>query len=199
MDNGFSLADIKAVTENQEGFGGGSWWILLLFIILFGGKGNLFGGGNVVEPAVASQADVQRGFNQQTTTSKLDELAYGIANSGYENMRLSHQNQLSSIGEFAALGDKIDNCCCTTKMEIMENRFASEREACSLHNAIRTEGEATRSLIQENKIEALQNKIQSLELQAAMCGVVRYPNNTVYTAGAYPGNCGCGYYGGTTF
>ena len=37
-------------------------------------------------------------------------------------------------------------------------------------------------------------RIQQLELQAALCGVVRYPNATTYTAGANPffGGCGCG-------
>lgn len=196
MDNGFSLADIKAVTENENGFGGGgSWWILLLFIILFGGGG--FGwGGNGVNNALASQADVQRGFNQQTTTSKLDELAYGMANSGYENMRLNYQNQLSAVGAFNALGSQIDNCCCSTKMEIANNRYDAERNASAIQAAVHAEGEATRALIQENKIESLQSKIQALELQSAMCGVVRYPQGVTYNAGAWPLANGCC---GTTF
>lgn len=202
MDNGFSLADIKAVTDNEhDGWGGGSWWILLLFIIMMGG-GNGFGWGNRgVENAIASQADVQRGFNQQTTTSKLDELAYGMANSGYENLRLNYQSQLSSVGAFNALGSQIDNCCCSTKMEIANNRYDAERNASAIQAAVHAEGEATRALIQENKIEALQNKIQALELQSAMCGVVRYPTGTTYSAGAWPfGGSSCSpCYGGTTF
>lgn len=198
MDNGFSLADIKAVTENENGFGGGgSWWILLLFIILFGGGGFGWGGNRGVENAIASQADVQRGFNQQTTTSKLDELAYGMANSGYENMRLNYQNQLSAVGAFNALGSQIDNCCCSTKMEIANNRYDAERNASAIQAAVHAEGEATRALIQENKIESLQNKIQALELQSAMCGVVRYPQGVTYNAGAWPLANGC--CGGTTF
>lgn len=191
MDN-FSLADIKAVTENENG----SWWILLLFIILFGG-GNFGWGGNGVNNALASQADVQRGFDQQTTTSKLDELAYGMANSGYENMRLNYQNQLSSVGAFNALGAQIDNCCCSTKMEIANNRYDAERNASAIQAAVHAEGEATRALIQENKIESLQNKIQALELQSAMCGVVRYPQGVTYSAGAWPMAVGC--CGGTSF
>lgn len=197
MDNGFSLADIKAVTENENGFGGGgAWWILLLFIILFGGGGFGWGGNRGVENAIASQADVQRGFNQQTTTSKLDELAYGMANSGYENMRLNYQNQLSSVGAFNALGAQIDNCCCSTKMEIANNRYDAERNASAIQAAVHAEGEATRALIQENKIESLQSKIQALELQSAMCGVVRYPQGVTYNAGAWPLANGCC---GTTF
>ena len=43
------------------------------------------------------------------------------------------------------------------------------------------------------KPEALQAKIQSLELAQAMNGVVRYPNGWTYNAGTSPFcNCGCG-------
>ena len=37
-----------------------------------------------------------------------------------------------------------------------------------------------------NKIEALQAKVNSLELQQAVYGVVRYPSTTAYDAGANP-------------
>ena len=40
--------------------------------------------------------------------------------------------------------------------------------------------------MQANKIESLQEKIQELELQAAMAGVVKYPSGTTYTAGFNP-------------
>lgn len=46
----------------------------------------------------------------------------------------------------------------------------------------------------------MQNQINQLQLQSAMCGVVRYPNATTYNAGYNPyfnGNCGCAT--GTTF
>ena len=100
-----------------------------------------------------------------------------------------------------ALGSQIDNCCCSTKMEIANNRYDAERNASAIQAAVHAEGEATRALIQENKIEALQNKIQALELQSAMCGVVRYPTGTTYSAGAWPfGGSSCSpCYGGTTF
>lgn len=47
--------------------------------------------------------------------------------------------------------------------------------------------------IAQNKIEALQAQVNQLQLQAAMCGVVRYPNATTYCSGSNPfGGCGCG-------
>lgn len=47
--------------------------------------------------------------------------------------------------------------------------------------------------------EALQGQVNQLQLQSALCGVVRYPNSTTFTAGYNPyfnaNACGCG----TTF
>ena len=50
--NGYSLADLAAVTGNNGGWGndlGGSWIVLLFILLLFGGWGGMgfggFGGG----------------------------------------------------------------------------------------------------------------------------------------------------------
>ena len=49
--------------------------------------------------------------------------------------------------------------------------------------------------ISENKISTLQNQVNQLQLQNALCGVIRYPQSTTYTAGyapMYGAGCGCG-------
>ena len=49
------------------------------------------------------------------------------------------------------------------------------------------------SRLNQNKIESLQAQVTYLQMQNAMCGVVRYPNATTYCSGANPfGACGCG-------
>jgi len=48
-------------------------------------------------------------------------------------------------------------------------------------------------MIVQDKMEAMQNRINQLELQNALQGVVRYPNGYVYTAGNSPFcSCNCG-------
>ena len=42
-----------------------------------------------------------------------------------------------------------------------------------------------------NRIDEMQNRINQLELQNALAGVVRYPNGFMYNAGTNP-FCGCG-------
>lgn len=47
-------------------------------------------------------------------------------------------------------------------------------------------------LIQGNKINDMQNRINQLELQNQLAGVVRYPSGYTYNAGQSPFCGGCG-------
>ena len=75
-----------------------------------------------------------------------------------------------------------------------QNRYEAALNTGQIVQAIQQDGAATRQLMQENKIEALQQKVNSLELQNAVAGVVRYPNSTAYNAGFNP-FCNCGQNG----
>lgn len=193
MDN-FSLSDIKSVLDNNDN---GFIWILLLFIIWFGAGG--FGGnGN----GTGTQAEIQRGFDQQTTTSKLDQLAYGLSNSGYENAQLSFNTNNNLTQGFMGLAREIANiaqqnasCCCGLSQEIMTNRYDAQANTCSIQQAIHAEGENTRALIRSNREKDLENENGYLRMQNLMCGVVRYPNSSTYSAGPWP-LAGCS---GTSF
>ena len=68
------------------------------------------------------------------------------------------------------------------------------QNTCDITTAIHAEAEATRSLIQANEMQALRDKVSSLEMDNRMYGVVRYPNGYTYNAGNSPfcgNNCGC--------
>ena len=64
------------------------------------------------------------------------------------------------------------------------------QRTCDITTAIHAEGEATRALIQTNEMQALRDKVASLEMDNRMYGVVRYPNGYTYNAGASP-FCAC--------
>ena len=131
------------------------------------------------------------------------------------------QRDISAVGmmQQQAIANQND-CCCSTKMLIQDNtaainagiaqnryeaamnmanlnaglaqnRYDAAMNTAAITQAIQQDGAATRQLIQENKIEALQQKIQGLELQNAVAGVVRYPMSTAYNAGFNP-FCNCG-------
>lgn len=203
MDN-FSLSDMRAVLDNSnEGFGGGSWWILLLFIILFGG-GNGFGfGGNREQTADVLNTDFS------ILERKLDGISNGICQSSYENARLANQTDIAMLQGFSAAQGQLADCCCTTQRAIDNVRYDAAQNTCEITNAVHQENEATRAAISalstkldQNEIQNLRDKVASMELTSALCGVVRYPLATTYNAGCAPfgfngGNC-CGTYG-TTF
>lgn len=87
-----SLADIAAVAGNRNGNGwgdcGGAWWIIVILFALWGGfgcDGNGYGGfgGRGNGTRTASQADVQRGFDNQGVMNKLNGLENGLCDGFY--------------------------------------------------------------------------------------------------------------------
>lgn len=188
MDN-YSLSDIRAVTDGNEGWGGGGgWWIILLFLFLLGG-GRGWGNGNGV-----TGTELQQGFDTQEITRKLDGITNGLSD-GFYAQNTTMLNGFSGVT--AAVNDArfaAQQCCCETNRNIDSVRYDNQKNTCDIINAIHADGEATRTLIYQNKMEALQNEVNSLKLNQAMYGVVRYPNGYTYTAGNSPFcGCGCGY------
>lgn len=70
---------------------------------------------------------------------------------------------------------------------------AIQQEAAQTRMVAQQEGAATRQMLQDNKIEALQQRVNDLTLQSQLAGVVRYPMTTAYNAGFNPF---CSYMGG---
>lgn len=193
-NTGYSLSDIRAATdhENGEGFGGGgAWWIIILFLFMFGMGGfGGFGGANAANGAL-TRAEMQQGFDTQEITRKLDGLTNGLCDGFYA------QNTTMLQG-FAGVTSAVENarfasqqCCCETNRNIDSVRYDTQKGFCDLQAAIHAEGEQTRALIQQNEMQALRDKVHALEQREALCGVVRYPMMTTYTSGGNP-FCGCG-------
>ena len=61
-----SLADIAAVTNGNDGFGGGNglWWLIILVLLFNGGYGYGFGGGNMGGTSVKDQYTLTSDFAQ---------------------------------------------------------------------------------------------------------------------------------------
>lgn len=105
-NNGYSLADIAAVTgaagNNGSGFGwggDGAWWLIVLFLFAFAGWGGNgfggnYGGGGGAMPYLmssATQTDVQRGFDQSAIISSLNGITSSVSN-GFANAEVSRCN-----------------------------------------------------------------------------------------------------------
>jgi hypothetical protein len=86
MEN-YTLADIKAVTDNDRDdgiFGGNGLIILLFFLLMLGGGFGGFGGFNgAAANGALTRAELQQGFDTQEITRKLDGITNGLSDGFY--------------------------------------------------------------------------------------------------------------------
>lgn len=171
------------------GFGGGSWvWAFLIFALLgFGGGGLGNRGGN---EQLATSADVQRGFDTNEITRKLDGINYGMCDGFYaQNTNLLNGfNDVNKViaNEGRVIQTQLAECCCTTQRGIDSVNYNNAMNTASINANTTAQTQKILDAICANKIESLQNQVNQLQLQNAMSGVVRYPNGMTYNAGTSP-------------
>lgn len=158
--NGYSLSDIKAVSDNNgmDGFGGGWFGFLVLIALLYGfggGNGGLFGNGSnagstdrdVLKTSADTQRDVleakaesmKMGYESQIQTLK----------SGYDtNMQIA-QNRFDTLLGFKDQQAQMEQCCCQLKAEIIK------------------ENQATRDLINAQWTQQLRDELQNYKNELA--------------------------------
>ena len=187
MENSMSPADMRAVLDGSNcGYGdgcgmSGGWlsWILI-FALLGGGFGGYgaFGnrGGNC-----ATTEDLASGFNFSALQGKTNDILAAVngVNQNLGNAVCTSTYELAS---------KIDQCCCNTQLGVQQLRYDMAVQNGDIKSLIHSEAEATRNMMQQDKIESLQQQINALNLQNALCGI---PRTSPYGYGiyAYP-TCG---------
>lgn len=188
MTDGVSLADIAAVTDNKDdmfgGAGGGGMWIFALLILLLIGGGGFFGGTRNGEPVTEAGLCNAMNFNNL-------ENSVGRLNDNLTNTYIGLQNGLCQMGyetlkNFGTTQNQIAQCCCETQRAIDGVNYNGAINTSAINANTTAQTQKVLDAIQQNKIESLQAQVNQLQLQSAMCGVVRYPNATTYTSGISP-------------
>lgn len=233
-----SAADIAAVTRPYGygmgfggcGFGGGfggDWLGLIVLAAIFGGFGGGFGGfgGGGGALGLGAVYGAQQ-FNQldngiRSIQNGICDSTFALNNSVKDGFYSVNSNISSALCNTTyELASKIDanrfaaqQCCCETQRAIDGVNYNNAKNTCDIVNAIHAEGNATRDLITQNKIEMLQSKladkdreIQTRDFQLSQLSQNSYlvnklnptpipaynvanPNCCQQTCG-----CGCGYY-----
>ena len=170
--SGLSVADALALQRDNydDGmFGGNGSWVFFLFFLLAWGGGGFWGNNRGVEQ-VATNAEVQRGFDNQNVMNKLNGLENGLCDGFYaQNTTMLNgfngvQRDLMANGY--QLGNQIaenrfaaQDCCCTTNRNIDSVRAENYKNTCEIVNAINADGEKTRAVMVANTIQELRDKL----------------------------------------
>lgn len=155
-NTGLSVADVAAVTRNNDGYDGGfggMWWAWIILVVLFGwGNGGFGGYGNACNGF--TQGEVQRGFDTQAIISKLDGINSGICSLGYDQLaqmnglgnlitttgygieRAVQQDTIANMQNQFALSQQIASCCCDNKAALADLKYDMATSDCSIKTLI---------------------------------------------------------------
>ena len=185
MENYYSLSDIKSALGGEEGMGGGWFLIVILFLFLFGfgnnrnGMGGYCGNDGYV---TTSQFESENNFRTLDNSNRMTQ--NGLCQLGYEQANLINASTAQIVGnitnEGRALQSQLADCCCTTQRAIDSLKLENCQNTQKILDALTT-----------NRMADMQNQINQLQMQNALCGVVRYPMASTWNAGSNP-FCGCG-------
>lgn len=187
------------------GFGGSSAliWIFALLILAGGGFGGGFGfGGNGNTNALS--ADMQRGFDNQNTMAQTRDILSAVTNGTAQTIAASTANATNAINaikdgnaalirEFGtvesaltALSGKMQECCCSTNMAIMQNNYDGAMRDAATNANFTAQIQSVKDMLYQDKVESLQAQVSALQLQAATSNVLRFPNAWTYAGGVFP-------------
>lgn len=155
------VANIDGNNNNGWGADGGWLWFIVVIFAIFGGWGNGFGGfggnGGVLQ-GYATQADIQRGFDNQAVVSKLDGITNGLCDgfyamnngmltgfngintnimqTGYGIQQAINADTIANMQNTNALQAQLANCCCETREAIQGVNYNMATNTCALQNTM---------------------------------------------------------------
>ncbi len=193
MEN-YSLADISAVTgkENTGMFGGGMWIFALLILLLIGGGGFGFSGAKGSPVTEAGLCNAMNFNNLDNAVGRLNDslqsdymgLQNGLSNLGYETLR-----------NFGTTQSQLAQCCCETQRSIDGVNYNGAINTAEINANTTAQTQKILDAITGNRMADMQNQINQLQLQTAMCGI---PKTNPYGYYMAPIAYGCNGMTGTT-
>lgn len=223
MENGgLSASDVALL--NGHGNYGDMWggnsmmWIFALLILAGGGFGGFGGWGNngfanaIGYENLATQSQVDRGFDTQNMMANQRETLAAVTNGTAQAVAATNSTFHDTL---AVLNDKYselqrdiaglavnqanalanqNQCCCDTKMLIQQSNYDGAMRDAATNANFTAQIQSVKDMIAQDKIEALQAQVSQLQLAQATNGMLKFPNSWSYGAGPFPpifGGC-CG-------
>lgn len=205
MDNG--IQPVMSVNPYGGSGGDSSLWLFALLILFgmgggFGGFGAGRGGydGFMTDrPATAN--DVTQASNFAALERQNNEGVSATRQVGYDLQSAIKDANYNTLGEIRDLQAAVaqgnaeaQQCCCQILRSIDQTNYQAAINTSAI-NANTTAGiQKVLDAISQDRMAQMQSKINQLELQQAVAGVVRYPMTYTYSAGPSPfcaSPCGC--------
>lgn len=185
----------------NNGWGDGGWlWFIVVIFAIFGGWGNGFGGfgngGGGALQGYATQADIQRGFDNSAVISKLDGISNGLCDgfyaaqngmnginmnimqTGYGIQQAINADTIANMQNTNALQAQLSDCCCQNREAIAQARYDMATNTCALQNTMNSnardiidnQNAGTKAILDylcAKENADLRDKVQKLELAAS--------------------------------
>lgn len=204
-ENGFSASDVAMLANKCDGLGDNGIWFLAL-MMLFGGN---WGNRGYYNGTPATQEFVQNGFNfndlQDQNRDILQAISSGTAqavkaanDAEYETIAVAKDAQfqlqmgLNQLQQIAMQNQANENQCCGQTLRAIDCvRYENAQNTAAINANTTAQVQKILDAVKDNRMADMQNQINALQMQNAMCGVVRYPMMSTYNSGNNPfcGQC----------
>ena len=104
------------------------------------------------------------------------QAAYDVTGNA-KDLAYSQLGQIRDIeAAVAQNGYNASNCCCETNRNIDSVKFDMANYSCAIQQNATANTQKILDAITGNRMADMQNEINQLQLNAALCGVVRHPH-----------------------
>ena len=182
------------------GFGGIIFFFAIIALLMFGGGGLTGNNGN----SNAIQNDINRGFDSQNLQAQTRDIlgavnagtaqAVAATNQSFHDNLVAMQSMYNetardiaalAVGQAQALANQ-NECCCATKQLIMQSNYDGAMRDAATNANFTAQIQSVKDLFYQQRDQMQQARIQSLELQQAMTGVLKFPMGWTYAGGYFP-------------
>lgn len=175
-DGTMTPADISAVVNRgyNDGMFGGDWFWIIILLFFMGGNGFGYGYGNNGWENEFLQRDIfSTNQNVSTTGAGINQ---NISDTKYDLGMATLENRYTSQLATANSNALMQNCCCQTQRDILENRYDNALQTQTLSSQIASESCDTRANSTANtqkildklcamEIDNLQNRLNEKEAE----------------------------------
>ena len=181
------------------GFGDGGLWLFAILALMWGGNG-FFGNrgydGLGYRPATAE--DVSNGFNFSELQSENRDILSAISGDTASTIAAVERVGSDIVSDIhdvamnvAATQAKQQECCCNILRAVDGVNYNGALNTAAINANTTAATQRVLDALAADKAERQAARIQQLEQQIALQGVVRYPSAMTYGAGPSPFCAGC--------